>query len=295
MAKAIASSETVRIIVYDEEAKTRVEGLLQGVSGIEYFVYPTDDVWVRDNGPIFARNSEGKLVIEDWGFNAWGRKAQYKNCDKIPSLIGRDLGFEVVPVPMINEGGSVEVDGHGTLMGCKSSISNANRNPGKTLGQIEAIFREFYGVTNFVWLEGVAGKDITDMHVDGFARFAGDSTLITMGEADLEYWEVPAGDRQKLRAARNARGEGYTVVEVPLTQNEVVTSAGKNVGRGSYINFYIANSVVVVPNYGDPNDAVANGIIAGLYPGREVRGVKVNDLFANGGMVHCVTQQQPKA
>lgn len=133
------------------------------------------------------------------------------------------------------------------------------------------------------------------MHIDGFARFADQNTIVTMSDESLEEWEVPESDRDLLFAAKNKNGEAYDFVELPLTKNEVSTAYGKKLGyRGSYINYYIANTVVLVPNYKDPNDKKANDIIQKLYPTRKIVGIDVRNLYENGGMIHCVTQQQPK-
>ena len=301
MAKALVTSEKAHIIVYDEIEKNRVIGLLntEGVplTNIDFKIYKTDDFWIRDNGPIYVHDKDGKLVIEDWGFNGWGGKAKYENCNAIPSKIAADQGTKVVDLnaEMINEGGSVEIDGAGTLMACKSSIVNNNRNSGKTQAQIEASFKKYLGVTNFVWLDGVPGLEITDMHIDGFARFGNASTIVTMSQNDLLDWQVKQSDIDKLFAAKNKSGAAYTFVKIPLSQNNVTTTYGKNLGyKGSYINYYIANTKVLVPNYNDPNDAIANAAIQKLYPTRTVVGIDVRNLYANGGMIHCVTQQQPR-
>ena len=300
MAKALVQSEKVHLVVYDQAEQTRVRELLNKaqieLNNVDFTVCPTDDVWVRDNGPIFVKDKNGQLFVEDWGFNGWGKKAGYSRCNQIPSALAANKNIKSVNLNqvMVNEGGSVEIDGHGTLMACKSSILNNNRNPGMTQQQAEAIFTKYLGVTKFIWLDGKAGLDITDMHIDGFARFANSSTIITMADDDLDYWQVPPKDIDKLLDATNKTGQAYKFVKVPLTKNDVTTTYGKNVGKASYINYYIANNVVLVPNYNDPNDAVANSIIQKLYPERKVIGIDCRNLFANGGMVHCVTQQQPK-
>lgn len=301
MTRNLAQSEKVFLVAYDDIEKTRIIALLAAanisLSNVEFKIYKTDDFWVRDNGPIYAKDKDGKLVIEDWGFNGWGNKAQFANCNEIPSKIAADQGKTKIDLnnTMINEGGSVEIDGHGSFMACKSSILNKNRNSGMTQAQAEGIFTKYLGVTNFIWLEGKAGLDITDMHIDGFARFANSTTIITMNQADLVDWQVPQGDITTLYGAKNKAGTVYTFVKLPLSQNNVVTTYGKNLGyKGSYINYYIANNRVLVPNYNDPNDAVANAQIQALYPTRTVIGIDVRNLYANGGMIHCVTQQQPK-
>lgn len=300
MTRELVQGEKVHIIAYDEMEQERITALLTeekiSLSNIDFKIYPTDDVWVRDNGPIYVKDKDGKLFIEDWGFNGWGRKAAYDNCNAIPSKIAADQQIQKIELNsvMVNEGGSVEIDGRGVLMACKSSILNKNRNPGMTQQQAEDIFTKYLGIKKFVWLDGKAGLDITDMHIDGFARFANTSTIITMNDDDLNYWQVPAGDIKKLYAATNSESVAYKFIKVPLTQNDVITTYGKNLGRASYINYYIANNSVLVPNYNDPNDAVVNNIIQQLYPGKKVVGIDCRNLFANGGMVHCVTQQQPR-
>jgi agmatine deiminase len=300
MTKELAQGEKVHVVAYDQTERERITALLEKedvpLVNIDFNIYPTDDVWVRDNGPIYVKDPQGKLLIEDWGFNGWGRKAAYDNCNAVPSKIAADQQIQKVNLNgvMVNEGGSVEIDGKGVLMACKSSVLNKNRNPGMTQEQAEEIFSRYLGIKKVIWLQGKAGLDITDMHIDGFARFANASTIITMNNDDLDYWQVPQDDVNKLYAATNHESVAYKFVKVPLTQNEVVTTYGKNLGKASYINYYIANNSVLVPNYNDPNDAVANNIIQQLYPGKKVVGIDCRNLFANGGMVHCVTQQQPR-
>ena len=181
-------------------------------------------------------------------------------------------------------------------MATRSSITGADRNPGWTEAQIEDYMEEYLGVTNFVWLDGMFGgiEDVTDQHIDGFAKFHGNNTIVTMSHTDLSYWFVSVSDIAVLYNSANANGEQYEIVVLPLTQNNVTTTWGQPVGfRSSYVNYYVANEVVLVPNYNDPNDEVANGIIQGLYPDRTVVGIDCRNILLNGGMVHCITQQQP--
>lgn len=300
MTAALVSSEKVHIICYDAAEQARITNLLNSASvpltNVDFKIYQTDDVWVRDNGPIYVKDNSGNLVIQDWGFNGWGNKAQFAKCDAVPSQIASSQGKTVVNLNSVmkNEGGSIEIDGHGVMMACKSSILNSNRNPNMTQSQAEAIFNENLGITKFIWFNGVAGLEITDMHVDGFARFGNATTIVTMDSPDLLYWQVPQADINTLYASTNKNGVAYTFIKIPLTQNNVTTTYGQNLGKGSYINYYIANTKVLVPNYNDPNDAIANAAIQTLYPGRTVVGIDVRNLYANGGMVHCVTQQQPQ-
>lgn len=307
MTQALVGGEKVHIIAYDNTEMNRIISLLTAASipltNVDFFIFQTNDVWIRDNGPIFVRDSNGNLLIEDWGFNGWGGKFNFNLCDPIPDSIGTTITMPVIDLNsiMVNEGGAVELDGNGVLMACKSSIisqspPNSVRNPGMTQSQAETIFTQYLGVTKFIWLDGNVGdpNDVTDFHIDGFAKFLNDDTLVTMNNADLTYWGASASDIATLYGASNANSIVYTKVYLPLTQNNVVTTSGNNLGyKGSYVNYYVANDVVLVPNYNDPNDIVANGIIQSLYPNKTVVGVDCRNLYEWGGMVHCVTQQQP--
>ncbi len=308
MTQALIQGEKVHIIAYDATEQTRITNVLTtaGISltNIDFKQYQTNDVWVRDNGPVFVNDATGNQVILDWGFNGWGGKYNYILDNPIPSEVGTSIGIPVVNLnsTMTVEGGAYEIDGKGTLMATRSSIisqspANSVRNPGMTQAQAEAALAANIGVSKFIWLNGLTGtSDITDMHIDGFVQFANDSTIVTMDSTDLDYWYVSAADITTLYHAANVNNRPYHFVYVPLTQNNVVTTSGTNLGyQGSYCNYYIANTVVLVPNYNDPNDAAANAIIQSLYPGKTVVGIDVRNLYSNGGMVHCVTQQQPLA
>ena len=301
MTRELVASEKVHIISYNNAEKNRIVDLLNNQSvdlaNVDFKIYPNDDFWVRDNGPIYVRNRKGDLVIQDWGFNGWGGKADFSHCNTIPQKIGRDQNRAVIDLNniIINEGGSVELDGKGTLMACKSSILNKNRNPGMTKKKAEEIFTKYLGATNFVWLDGQTGLEITDQHIDGFARFGNSNTIVTMKKNDLLDYDVQQSDIDKLYAAKNTHGAVYDFLKLPLTQNNVVTTYGKDLGyKGSYCNYYIANTKVLVPAYNDPNDSVALQLLKKLYPSRTITGIDFRNVYANGGMIHCVTQQQPK-
>ena len=301
MTESLISSEKVHIIAYDNTEKNRIIGLLNGagisLANISFFIHPNDDVWVRDNGPMYVYDVNNTLTILDWGFNGWGNDTPYSFCNVIPAAIGTDLSTPVVDLnAMILEGGALEIDGNGTMIATKSSITHSSRNPGLTQTQIENYLTTYVGITHFIWLDGVYGLELTDMHIDGFVKFANDSTMLTLSTADLQYWDLTASDITILNNATDAQGNPYNTVIVPLTQNNVSNTFGDDLGyKGSYVNYYVGNNVVLVPNYNDPNDATANAIIQNYYPGRTVIGIDVRNLYENGGMIHCVTQQQPVA
>ena len=312
MTSALQANEKVHIIAYNSTEQTRITNLLTAanvpLTNVDFKIFQTNDVWVRDNGPIYVRNASGNLVIQDWGFNGWGGDYNFSKCNPIPTKIATATGTPVLNLNsvMTVEGGSFEMDGHGVFLATKSAIlSQSNpssqiysiRNAGMTVAQANAIFTQYVGVSKFYWLEGAfSNDDITDFHIDGFAKFAPNNKLVTMSQADLLYWGVTQADINMLFGMTNANNVAYTKVFLPLTQNNVSKTDGTDLGyKGSYANYYVANSRVLVPNYNDPNDAAANAIIAGLYPGRTAVGIDVRNLYGNGGMVHCVTQQQPMA
>jgi agmatine deiminase len=299
MTRELVAGEKVHIIAYDSIEYNHIFQVLTDagvpLANVDFYIHPNNDVWVRDNGPIIVYDNNDDLVILDWGFNGWGEDAPYALCDAIPPLVSEDIDIPFVDLSaMVLEGGSMELDGNGTLMATKSSIINPNRNPTLTQLQIEEYLTINLGVTNFIWLDGVAGLEITDMHIDGFARFRDSTTIVTMDSLDLQYWEVPATDISILYNAQNVSGNPYNFLYLPLTANDVVTTWGQNLGyKGSYVNYYIGNSAVLVPAYNDPNDAVAISILQTIYPTRTVVGIDVRNLYSGGGMVHCVTRQQP--
>lgn len=284
MTKALHTGELVHIVAYDETEEVRITQLLTDagvdMNQIDFLIAKTEDVWVRDNGPIFVRDENNDLKITNWVFNGWGGRFSSEYDNQIPTIVSDAIGITKVDIDMVLEGGSIEVDGHGTLMATRSSILNDNRNPGLTQAQAEAYFKHYLGVTNFVWLDGIAGQDITDYHIDGFARFVQGNVLLTHAP---EFMFSP-GEYEVLSNATNVNGEPYNRIELPVA----------TASEGSYMNYYVGNEVVVVPNYDESTDSEANAIIQGLYPNRTVVGVNVLELWADGGAIHCVTQQQPK-
>jgi agmatine deiminase len=295
IAKALHNGEKVHIIAYDATEQTRVSTLLRGrglnMTKIDFLVAKTDDVWARDNGPIFAYDRQtNALVVQDWRFNGWGNKADYWLDNAIPGHVSRSLaGMQLVNVNMVNEGGSFEVDGYGTFMAKKSSIINSNRNPTWTQSNIEAYFRKYLGVTNFIWLVGDKGLDITDDHIDGTAKFAPAGKIVTLKRSDF----LRPSDYDILANARQANGTKYQLVFLPMTQRQYLT--GGVMDYATYINYYVGNKVVIVPAYGDPSDAVVVNVLKGVYPDRTIVPINMLELWKDGGLVHCITQQQPIA
>jgi agmatine deiminase len=300
MTKALVPGENVHIIAFDEGEKNYIMQSLSvenvPLENVSFHLQVNDDCWIRDNGPIFVFNEANEIVILDWGFNGWGNDTPFERCDVIPQAVGDILNMPVLDLNnVILEGGAFEIDGNGSFLATKSSILGTDRNPNLTQAEVEQYLSDYLGVSNFIWLEGESGLEITDMHIDGFARFHDTQTIVCMDSLDLIYWEVPPADISTLYSATNVAGEAYEYVYLPLTQQNVRTTWGQNLGyKGSYVNYYVANEVVLVPTYNDPNDDVAIAILQNLYPNREAIGIDVRNLYAGGGMIHCVTQQQPQ-
>ena len=289
MTLALHEGERVHIIVYNAFQHGRVKTLLTqrgcDMSAIDFYEFPTNDVWTRDNGPIFVFDNQDKnLTISNWEFNGWGNKFPYKESNEVPKLIAEELGLPIVDVPMVHEGGSVEVDGRGTLMAKRSSILNRNRNKGWKQKDAEAYFSHYLGVNNFIWLDGQKGLDITDDHIDGTARFARKNTIVTFYRKDF----LNRKEYDILEKAVNADGEKYNLVHLPITTRRV---AGREYGY--YVNYYVGNKVVLMPSFDDPSDDVAAATLQELYPNRKVVMIPMVEVLKDGGMVHCVTQQQP--
>lgn len=300
MTKALAEGEKVHLIVYNNAEKMHVKDLLETVDGVNlenlsYHVIQTNDVWIRDNGPVFAFDKKDKLVMLNWGFNGWGKKAAYAKCAEVPKRLSQFLKIERIDLKsVVLEGGAIELDGSGVGLTTRSSVSNKNRNPKMTEAQIDKVIKQTYGLKKMIWLDGVVGEDITDFHIDGFARFFNGETLLTMEPDTLAEWGLGDKDINTLIGAKNISGKPYNKIYLPLTADTVVLESGKDLGyKGSYLNFYVGNEVVLVPNYNDPMDQTANQIIQDLYPNRQVVGIDIRDLYEDGGMIHCVTQQQP--
>ncbi len=301
MTAALVGSEKVFIVAYNNTEKNRIIDLLNtaGVplGNVFFYIIKTDDVWSRDNGPMYVYNAANELVILDWKFNGWGNDTPYSKDDKVPQRISEKTGTPRVNLSaMVLEGGAVEVDGAGTFLATRSSISGDNRNPSLTEADINNYLEQYLGVSNIIWLDGLYGGalDITDTHIDGFAKFLDSTTLVTMNSTDLNYWGISSADINTLMNAENANGDVYTKVYLPLTNKNVKTTWGGNVGfKSSYNNYYVGNNVVLATTFNDANDDDALAILTDLYPDKTVIGIDSRNLYFYGGMVHCVTQQQP--
>jgi agmatine deiminase len=306
--RLLAAHEQVHILVDDVRAKQRATGMLEragaNLDQVSFHAWPTDRSWVRDTGPIFVRNAEGKVAITNWMFNGW---AKYPNCrldNQVPGRVTKLLGVpEWQPAitlgggkqhRLVLEGGSIDTNGDGILLTTEECLLSEvqQRNPGVSREQLEQALHSFLGIEQVVWLyRGIAGDD-THGHVDDITRFVAADTIVTVVEpktSDPNH-EPLAENLARLKSARNQKGKQFTLVELPMPRP--VEFQGQRL-PASYANFYIANGLVLVPTFHDPSDRIALNILAQLFPGREVIGIHCVDLVWGLGTLHCMTQQQP--
>ncbi len=300
--KNLTDSEFVRINVADEEFAERVRKILSKVevnlSRVTFHFNPTNDAWCRDHGPIYVtRTTNGKRerAINDWGFNAWGGKYLPADLDDVvPTRIAHEFNEKLFTPDIVMEGGSIDVNGKGTLLTTEACLLNPNRNPHLNQAQIEQYLRDYLGVTNILWLgDGIVGDD-TDGHVDDLTRFTSHDTIVTVLEDDPadENYHLLKENYERLLKMKDQDGNPFRIVTMPMPGERYMEDQRLPM---SYANFYIANKAVLLPTYRHKNDAKAAEILQKLFPSREVISIDCTDLIWGLGSIHCVTQQQPVA
>lgn len=290
VARTIVAYEPVRMLTRPEHVPV---ARLQLGRRVEIVPAELDDSWTRDTLPTFLVDGRGGTAAVTWRFNAWGNK--YHRYDR-DALLGQWLSGELAmrryDGPMVLEGGSIHVDGAGTVLAVEPTILNANRNPTLDRRQVEERLVLHLGCTRILWLEHGLSGDETDGHVDNVARFVGAGTAMACIALDAGHPDHHRlnENRARLAAARDAAGRRIEVVDLPMPQRSADVS-----GRAvmSYLNFYIANGAVVVPRFGDEMDDVAARIVGQVFPDRAVAQVDAIDIVAGGGGIHCITREQP--
>jgi agmatine deiminase len=285
IARAIAAYEPVTLVVRpdDVESAHRHVGDAAEIVALEI-----DDAWMRDDGPIGVRASDGAVHAVHFRFNAWGEKQQPFTADAVVgALVGRHLGLPVHEAPIVLEGGSIAVDGRGTLVTTERCLLNPNRNPERNRAEIEGVLRSFLGVDRIVWLADAIAEDAgTDGHVDNVVAFTSSGAALVQGcdDASNPNAAIAADNADRLHSA------GIEVVEVPVLP--YAEYAGQLLPV-PYVNVYAGNGFVAVPVSGHPFDDEACALIGRSYPGRTVVRVPGVVLAYGGGGVHCITQQVP--
>jgi agmatine deiminase len=332
--RVLARHEAVELIVNDAASEQLARKILHKANALEENVHfhrwPTNRVWTRDSGCTFVLSSGAStgapesstsrkpvrraprtqhpsppasskpcLAAVKWRFNAWAKYSNWQRDEKIGSRMAEAAGAEEIrPLfgqRVVLEGGSIDVNGQGTLLTTEECLLGKvqQRNPGMKRADYEEIFAEHLGIRSVIWLaSGVTGDD-THGHVDDITRFVGADTVVTAVESrpDDANYEPLRENVRRLRAASDRDGRALAIIELPMPAP--VWFAGRRL-PASYANFYIANGLVLVPVFNDPNDRVALDILADLFPEREVVGIYCGDLIWGFGAIHCMTQQQPR-
>ncbi len=299
------ASEKVHILVDDRDRETRATKILEragvDLKQVRFFRIRTDRVWTRDYGPSFVTSSSGKLGCVCWHFNAWAKYDDWKRDAFVSRQIAKKLKLPswqptVAGRRVVLEGGSIDVNGEGLLLTTEECLLSPvqARNPGVSREELEKAICEHLGVRKVLWLgNGIVGDD-THGHVDDLTRFVAPRTVVSVVEpnkADPNH--APLEDNlRRLSEMTDVAGKRLDVIKLPMPRPLVF--AGQRL-PASYANFYIGNTVVLMPTFNDPNDRTALGILADLFPGRTVIGIHAVDLVWGLGTLHCLTQQQPVA
>jgi agmatine deiminase len=290
--RKLSHVERVRILVENRNQQQRADRMLRRIGArmdaVDFLEHPTNRVWTRDYGPLFVKNRAGEVALTWWRFNAWAKYDDFELDTRAPETIASYLRRPVWQVDMVLEGGSIDVNGQGLLLTTEECLLSPvqARNPEMSRAEVEGRLKEFLGIRQVVWLgKGIAGDD-THGHVDDIARFVSAETVVAAWESDRrDVNHAPLVENTRL-----LREAGLNVVKLPMPKPLVF--AGRRL-PASYANFYIANTLVLVPTFNDPNDRVALGILAKLFPDREVVGIHATELIWGLGALHCMTQQQP--
>lgn len=280
---------------FQSEARRLLGEARADLAQITFHDHPNNDVWCRDHGPTFVRKDRtGEVALVDWDFNAWGGKIHPFDSDNaIPSRISAALNMRRFTPGFVLEGGSIDVDGRGTVLTTEACLLNRNRNPHLSRQQLEQKLRENLGVHTVHWLgDGIEGDD-TDGHVDDLSRFFRPGSIVTVvekDETDVNYRALRE-NLERLRGLRTAAGGRYEVVELPMP--EPCITDGQRL-PASYANFLILNDAVLVPVFRQPRrDAEALDILRGCFPGRALMPIDCREWVIGRGTLHCISQQQP--
>ncbi|MEQ8786709.1 MAG: agmatine deiminase family protein [Pirellulaceae bacterium] len=296
LVRTLARYEVVNVLAGGEEAMREAHRLVGDLTRVVLWDVPTNDAWCRDHGPTFllAANSDQPAVMVDWEYNAWGGKYPPFNSDNlVPRRINDRLARRRFAPGVVLEGGSIEGNGRGLILTTESCLLDPRRNLDATRERMENVLREFCCAQKVLWLTGgaIAGDD-TDGHVDQIARFVAHDTVVAAVESDPadENFTPLLQNLRELERMTDEKDRPLKIVPLPMPRPIVFNQQRL---PGSYANFYIANGVVVVPQFDDPADEVALQTLTPLFPGRQVVGLPARDLVLGLGAFHCLTQQEP--
>ncbi|MCC9020269.1 MULTISPECIES: agmatine/peptidylarginine deiminase [Flavobacterium] len=301
--KKVATFETVFLVVADEKLKEKVNGMLEmgrvNLANVSFIVHKTNRSWMRDSGPIIVQNGSKREAL-NFNFNGWAKYKNYQLDKFVPAKIADFIDVPLTQVmykgkPVIVEGGAIDVNGKGTLLTSEECLMHPTiqvRNAGFTKEDYEAVFKEYLGVTNVIWLgDGIEGDD-THGHIDDLCRFVNEDTIVTIVETDKNdsNYKPLQDNLKRLQNAKLEDGKSPTIVALPMPKRVDFDTLRL---PASYANFLILNNCVLVPTFNDSNDRVALNILAECFPDREVIGISCIDFIWGFGTLHCLSQQIP--
>jgi agmatine deiminase len=308
----LAAVEHVHILVNGIPSQRRALSVLERVHAdlgqVHFHQWQTDRIWLRDSGPIFVRRQQGEpcIAVTNWKFNAWAKYENWHLDDQVPANVAKALKLQQFQPTvkladgsqhrLVLEGGSIDTNGAGVLITTEECLLSEvqQRNPGVSRAQLEQAFSEYLGINQVLWMNrGCAGDD-THGHVDDVTRFVSENRIVTAIEPNIhDENHLPLAENlDRLRSAKNLDGKPFAIVKLPMPAP--VVFEGQRL-PASYANFYIANKLVLVPTFNDPNDRHALNILAEQFPAHKVAGIHCGDFIWGLGALHCMTQQQPAA
>ncbi|NWD67252.1 agmatine deiminase family protein [Pseudomonas gingeri] len=296
VARTIAQYEPITVLCRESERDLAEKHC--GSHNTTFLITKLDDIWMRDIGANFVITEKGELGAVDFNFNGWGNKQRHTNDARVAALVAKNSGATYLRSQLVGEGGGIEVDGHGTGIMTESSWINANRNPGWSKAEVEEELKACLGLRKIIWLPGIKGKDITDAHVDFYARFVSPGVVIANLDTDPQSYDHPVtlAHLDILKQATDAEGRPLQVhtLSPPLNpRNSRFSKNNPNFAAG-YINYFIINGAIIAPQFGDKvADAEAFDLLSRLYPEHKVIQLNIDAIAAGGGGIHCVTHQQP--
>ena len=291
VANAINKFEQLKMIVHPNDYQGALKLLNQNV---EILKTPIDDAWCRDTGAIFLLNDKNQLAGVDSDFNCWGYKENFEQDDKVAKFMINESNATYFKNNMVLEGGSIHVNGNGTLITTEQCLLHENRNPNLSKNDIENNLKEYFGVSKIIWLKHGTDEG-TNGHIDNVACFSDQNTVLAMtcSDKDDTYYELLSENLDILKSSVDQDNNPLKIVEVEMSKKRFIPGDDE---PSSYINFYIANSAIILPFFGDDvADQNAMKIMKAQFPNRQIECLDGHDILMGGGNIHCITQQQPKA
>lgn len=314
IANAISESEKVYLLAH-EDGFNEAKEVFKDNENVIVLNIKTDDAWARDTGPTCVVNDIGDVRCVNWSFNAWGGEydglyAHWENDDKVAVSVADELKMDVYDAsPFVLEGGSIHSDGEGTILVTEACLLSKGRNPKLTKAQIEDKLKEYLGADKVIWLPRGIYNDETNEHVDNVCAFTGPAEVVLAWTDDVNdpQYELSNASLSVLNQSTDAKGRKFKVHKMYIPKNPVVINEDdlkgyvfeegedmRDVGErlaASYVNFYITNNAVLVPQFGDDNDSKAVSLLESLFKGRKIIPIPARTIIVGGGNIHCITQQ----